>query len=313
MNPKHIFIIGAQKSATTSLHHILSNHKEIDSGIDKEPNFFSKEKLYTKGYGFYLKNYTNDNKNIKLDSSQSYLSIEKTPERIYTMIGRDIKIIIALRDPVDRIESAFNHFKTKYAGEVSRGVNDILPIKYCEMSLDELIEYEQKNIQSLIKENKIISRDEEWIKNGFPFNYFNNSYYTKHVFNYLKYFDPNNILIVSFKDITENQFSVSQKIFNFLGVEDNDSLSKKRVHKNQTVHFRYKFIPSLIHNTSYFYEKLDSLISNWFGWKFIKRVTKLILYKKDRERLEGKKYNFLKNLYKDEVKKTKEMLSYKSE
>jgi hypothetical protein len=229
------------------------------------------------------------------------------------MIGGDIKIIIALRDPVDRIESAFNHFKTKYAGEVSRGINDILPINYAEMSLEELIEYEQKNIKLLIKEKKIISRDEEWIKDGFPFNYFNNSCYTKHIFNYLKYFDPNNILIVSFKDITENQFIVSKKISNFLGVEYNDFLSQKRVHKNQTVHFRYKFIPSLIHNTSYFYEKLDSLISNWPGWKFIKRLVKLILYKKDRESLESKKYNFLKNLYKDEVRKSNEMLSYKPE
>lgn len=313
MNPKHIFIIGAQKSATTTLHHILSNHKEIDSGINKEPNFFSKEKLYKKGYSFYLNNYINDNKNIKLDSSQSYLTIEKTPERIYSMIGSDTKIIIALRDPVERIESAFNHFKTKYAGEVNREINDILPIKYAQMSLEELINYEQNNIRLLVKDKKIISRDEEWIKDGFPFNYLNNSYYTKHVFNYLKYFDPKNLLIVSFKDITENQFIVSQKIFNFLGVEYNDLLSKKRVHKNQTVHFRYKFIPSLIHNTSYYYEKLDSLISNLPGWKFFKRIIKLILYKKDRERLEGKKYNFLKNLYQDEVRKTIEMLSYKSE
>ena len=312
MNTKHIFIIGAQKSATSTLHHILSNHKEIDSGIEKEPNFFSKEALYNKGYSFYLNNFNYDNKNIKLDSSQSYLTLKKVPERIYSMIGGEIKIIIALRDPVDRIESAFNHFKSKHAGEISREINDILPINYADFSLNELIDFEKKNIQSLTKERKIISRDEEWIKDGFPFNYFNNSFYSKHVLNYLNYFNPKNILIVSFEEITENQLYVSKKICDFLGVKHNDLLSIKKLHKNQSKYFRFKSTPSLIHSTSYYYKKLDSRLANWFVWQYFKKIIKLFLYKQDKERLEIKKYNFLSNLYENEVIKTKEMLRNKN-
>ena len=296
MHIKHAFIVGAQKSATTTLHHILSNHKEIDPGIDKEPDFFSKKKLYSKGYGFYIKNYTNNKKKIKLDSSQSYLTLEKVPERICSMIGRDVKIIIVLRNSVDRIESAFNHFKTKYAGEVSRDINDILPSNYIGLSLEELIESELQEIKSLIKEKKIISRDEEWAENGFPFNYLNNSHYTKHVFNYLKYFDRNDILIVSFEDLTKNQFIVSKKICKFLEIKYNDFLSTKRVYKNQTVHFRYGFLPSLIHNMPPYYNKMNDFLCNYLGWSFIKPVIKFFLYKKDRERLSNKKHSFLESL-----------------
>ena len=47
-------IIGAMKSGTTSLFHLLAQHPEIAAASVKEPNYFSSDDVYSKGWDWYV-------------------------------------------------------------------------------------------------------------------------------------------------------------------------------------------------------------------------------------------------------------------
>jgi hypothetical protein len=125
------YIVGAMKSGTTTLHHILSRHPEICMSIPKEtfiidrddyrvhkhfraeyPNEWlaldwtqRKEQLNIL-YADTFKSHTEPQR--KGEASTSYLVSPVAPERIHH-INPESKIIIMLRDPVERTYSNYWH------------------------------------------------------------------------------------------------------------------------------------------------------------------------------------------------------------
>ena len=76
-NNKYIYIIGAQKSGTTTLHDLLSNHNQISLPKIKETHFFSHDEVFSKGFNWYLNQFNLDNK-IICEVDPSYLFFEKS-------------------------------------------------------------------------------------------------------------------------------------------------------------------------------------------------------------------------------------------
>lgn len=125
MRKPNLFIVGAQKSGTTWLHRQLSFHPETFMSHPKELFFFSKRRDYAAEMDDYLAHFADakDHQKILGESSTSYFWIKdpsspwcgcpkppKSPaELICKYIGTDIKIIITLRNPIDRAVSAFYH------------------------------------------------------------------------------------------------------------------------------------------------------------------------------------------------------------
>lgn len=110
-------IIGAAKSGTTSLYHYLSEHPDVFMTEPKEVNYFSAEeierqKLYYKDHKVRsLEEYQSLFAGVKGckaigEGSVSYIFYPETPQKIHALLP-DIKIIILLRNPVDR---GFSHF-----------------------------------------------------------------------------------------------------------------------------------------------------------------------------------------------------------
>jgi hypothetical protein len=110
------FIVGAARSGTTSLHEYLSRVSGIYMSPFKEPNFFIAEvgPLHS-----YLPHFNEEEKYLSLfhprsgeiilgESSVSYLYDSKAPYRIHAKIP-DAKILIILRDPIERAYSHFLH------------------------------------------------------------------------------------------------------------------------------------------------------------------------------------------------------------
>lgn len=113
----NLFMVGAAKSGTSTIHKILASHPDVFAGPIKEPHYFAKEefkphKELSKRVAFseerYLENYKAavDQKYL-IDSSVFYLYFEKSAQRIYDY-NPDSKIIIVLRHPVDRL---YSHYK----------------------------------------------------------------------------------------------------------------------------------------------------------------------------------------------------------
>ena len=117
----NLFIVGAPKAGTTSLHHYLNEYPEILMSIIKEPDFFSDIEIQEQGlyYGSSrINNITKYNslfsdwidESIIGEASVSYLFYPNVPQRI-KIYNDNSKIIIMLRNPIER---AFSHYLMDY-------------------------------------------------------------------------------------------------------------------------------------------------------------------------------------------------------
>lgn len=121
----NLLVVGAAKCGTTTLHALLSQHPEIFACSPKEPKFFSFNAGHTSYSGPLddkvkqgcIKNFTAYNDLFSTGRDHAY-RCESSADNLYyhrdvipeirTRLG-DPKIIIALRDPVARVNSAYNH------------------------------------------------------------------------------------------------------------------------------------------------------------------------------------------------------------
>lgn len=114
-NLPNFLIVGAAKSGTTSLYRYLNQHSDIFMPSFKEPHFFvnkivsEKIKNYIDDFDTYLKLFENA-ENYKLcgEASVFYLYyFEEAIKNILKTLGKNTKIIIILRNPIDRAYSAY--------------------------------------------------------------------------------------------------------------------------------------------------------------------------------------------------------------
>ena len=116
----NLLIVGAAKSGTTSLHNYLNQHPDIFMCSPKEPHFLINKEIgkqrINKGI-IDLKDYESlfgEKAHLKYrgESSVMYLSFpEIAIKNIKHYLDDDIKIIIMLRNPVERAYSGYQHVK----------------------------------------------------------------------------------------------------------------------------------------------------------------------------------------------------------
>ena len=231
MRLPNLLLPGAQKSATTTLFTLLSPHSEIYGG-PKEPHFFSKDDLYDRGAGFYGGRYNPEPQHrYILDASQSYLPLPDVPGRIYETLGDDVRFIIVLRHPVDRIESAFKHFRVKPDGEVHRRIDDLYPsaTELRGTDLEGLLAYERSAVADALAAGRIVGRHPSWTAEGFPFTYAEVSCYARHLSRYLEYFPRECFLFLRFEDLTQDQAATMERVTTFLGLDAPPPLAERTV------------------------------------------------------------------------------------
>ncbi|MHB8346830.1 MAG: sulfotransferase family protein [Acidiferrobacterales bacterium] len=108
----NLFIIGAMKSGTTSLHKYLNEHPAIFMCEPKEPGFFVEELAWSKGFEWYRSLFSQaDGKVILGESSTHYTKLpvyKGVPERI-ARFNPDARFVYLMRDPVERAISHYWH------------------------------------------------------------------------------------------------------------------------------------------------------------------------------------------------------------
>ena len=116
----NLLIVGAAKSGTTSLHNYLNQHPDVFMCSPKEPHFLINKEIgeqrISKGV-LNLEDYKSlfegkSGKRYRGESSVMYLSFpEITIKNIKKYLSEDVKIIIMLRNPVERAYSGYQHVK----------------------------------------------------------------------------------------------------------------------------------------------------------------------------------------------------------
>ncbi len=111
----NFFILGAPKCGTTSLYTLLESHPDVFLPKVKEPNFFDRDKAFSKGLAFYTRTYFPDADRYPLrgEATPSYFSHpEVVGPRLSAIYGDRVpKFIIILREPAAR---AFSHYEHRY-------------------------------------------------------------------------------------------------------------------------------------------------------------------------------------------------------
>ena len=195
-------VAGVQKSGTTALDSYLRQHSEIGMGKIKEIHFFDNERYFRTrkiDYREYHKHFNfSEKKKVFGESTPIYIWWKDSIKRIFEYNNK-IKLIVILRNPIDR---AFSHWNM----EISRN-NEV------------------RNFYTCISENKLNqpqNKISSYIERGF---------YIEQIENLFKYFDRNQLLFIKYEDFLSEQETYLRKIFSFLNVSnDNYNFNFKKSH-----------------------------------------------------------------------------------
>ena len=88
------------------MYNALNQHPEIYMPVNKELNFYFKEKLFNKGIKYYESLFQPKGQQVIGEASPGYICHPLVPKRIFET-NKDVKIICILRNPVERAKLEF--------------------------------------------------------------------------------------------------------------------------------------------------------------------------------------------------------------
>jgi hypothetical protein len=103
--------LGPSRSGTTSIHAVLDQHPDVYVPKQKEADFFSTP-LYEFGVGYYERLFFSEyaGQSALGEISPSYLHSKEAVDRIYDGLGPGVKLLVFLRNPVDRALSEYRFY-----------------------------------------------------------------------------------------------------------------------------------------------------------------------------------------------------------
>lgn len=207
----NLFIPGAGKSATSSMHQYLKKHPLICMMPVKEPHFFSIDNNYEKGFEQYLNlfNVTTFDLPFYGESSTTYFASIKAMERIRNDIINP-KFIFVLRDPIQRIVSHYNWI----------------------VSLGEHLKPFREEVEA---DNKIPFDPNHSFAGCYYKSYLEFSHYGKWISRYHDFFGKENIHIVVTESLKKDPLTNVNSCMLFLKLNQLKSISE--VKENETKNF----------------------------------------------------------------------------
>ncbi len=188
-------IIGGFKCATTSLYQYLNHHPQILPSLEKELDFFDLE--YEQGLSWYqaqLPPIPQTSVFRAGEATPNYLYCPQAPQRVLDAFP-DIKLIVILRDPIDRAVSHF-HFVPQN-GQKKRAI-------------EEVFSTEMKRLEEAISSGSLSLRHLNQNR------YLGHSLYLYPLQIWLSYFPMKNVKIVQQEALAFQPSAVLNSIFSFL-------------------------------------------------------------------------------------------------
>lgn len=236
-------VLGTQKGGTTSLHHLLKKHPGIFLPDVKEVHYFSQN--YSKSLEWYSDHYAKASTDqLKGDITPFYLYHISAPARINSTLP-NAKLIVLLRDPVERTLSQYFHAKRN--GYETLDLLSALRIEEKRLyGVEELVLEQGVNHYSYQKHS-----------------YISRSRYECQLNRYREYFRDNQLLVLKSEDFFSSMNKAWESITDFLQVEKLP-FPGKPVHANKGKDEKY-FVDEYSHN--YIRAKLEGTY-DWIKSKY---------------------------------------------
>ncbi|SFQ51482.1 Sulfotransferase domain-containing protein [Parafilimonas terrae] len=274
----NLIIAGIHKAATTSLYTYLTSHPDVYGPGKKEIHYFTpirfnKDIKKVEEYKDFYKNWKNEK--YAIDASPSYIYGGKTLMHKMIEILPPHKIIIILRNPVDRFISNYNYLKSKLFIEDFYTLN---------LFIDKCLEEEKKALRDddfsrAIMEGRYIDFIPEWIE-----------YYKE------------NFKIIYFEDLVKNTKIVMKELAIWLDIDR--TIFEKMVYteENKTIFVKNK----IMHKSAlYFNHKFEIFWRKNLKLKIFFRNAYYNLNKKrmDKQNINSEEVKRLTSIYSDSNKK----------
>ena len=120
-------VIGAMKSATTTLHEQLARQSCLFMSRPKEPNYFSDDENYAQGPGWYASLFaTVGEGQLAGESSTHYTKLPTYPHTVRRMVEAlpRVRLIYVMRHPLARLASHYLHEVT--VGRINVGIEQAI-------------------------------------------------------------------------------------------------------------------------------------------------------------------------------------------
>ncbi len=291
MTLPNFFIVGAAKAGTSSIFNYLTQHPDIYRPPIKEPSYFAlgEEKIEFKGPGDDVFNKTivkryddymllfDGAKNEKMigEASVVYLHSKRAALQIKNYIP-NAKIIIILREPVERAISSYSH-KVRDGFESLDNIEDAIDAE---------------------EERRLAGWQHIWQYKAL-------GYYYDAVKRYITLF-PGNVAVYLYDDLKKNPSGLLKNIFDFLDV-DNSFEPNIQYKYNVSGRPRSKIIHKFL--------STQSSIKNMGKIILPEKLRSRIRGKIQRYNIDPKKpimkneyYKYMKRLYREDIKRTQEII-----
>jgi hypothetical protein len=193
-------IIGASKCGTTFLYHLLIQHPHVEPAAAKELHFF--DALFEEGTGWYRQCFPaprwEDGRRTITGEATPMLAHPYAPERAAQVVPQ-ARLILLLRNPVDRAYSLYNHW-------VRNGVET--------MSFEEVIEAEMTWLPGATRHGHLDDVEDV------PFGYLSRSIYVDHLLRWSRFFGDEQLLVLKSEDFFERPQETLELVLEFLDLPE---------------------------------------------------------------------------------------------
>jgi hypothetical protein len=199
-------IIGAQKSGTSFLYRLLVQHPHVKPAFAKEVHYFDLN--FRRGDNWYRSHFPlqtpNSSRYITGEASPYYLFHPHAARRASTVLP-DAKLIVLLRNPVDRAYSHYQHQLKRGEGEG------------CEtLTFEEAIEAEERIVPAEV--SKMLQDEHYESVSHRTRSYLRRGIYIDQLLIWSSFFPREQMLILKSEDLFDDTTKVLERMLDFLKI-----------------------------------------------------------------------------------------------
>ncbi|SDX66232.1 Sulfotransferase domain-containing protein [Allochromatium warmingii] len=204
--------VGVARCGTTLLYELLKKQPEVYVSPIKEVNFFGvfQQEFRPNGMGWRIEDYERlflpaKNERYLCEISPVYFSVPGAADWIHRLVA-DVKIIIMLREPVERLISQYKHYLQHHKRNM------------IETDLEAFLESGMRVVQ----DNAVSIRD--WYSPG---SCVAQSFYADNLSAYIRLFGRDNVCVLIYEDLRDQPEIWLQTLCDFLGLNILFDLNEK--------------------------------------------------------------------------------------